>query len=177
MPNSKGKLTICVDFDGVIHKYTHWNSGLLNAQCIDYAPEALQSLRNLGHTIIIHTTRDEEEIKQWLETFHVPYDYINENPEIQGRNPGKPIADIYVDDRAIQFNGNWSTTYYEILNFTPWYLKGTSTIPEDRLSILKTIFSLDTSTLSSNKEAAKYLKELHGVTDTELFNFLSRKSV
>jgi hypothetical protein len=39
------------------------------------------------------------------------------NPEIQGQNPGKPIASIYVDDRAIRFTGNTKKLMEDIREF------------------------------------------------------------
>ena len=36
---------------------------------------------------------------------------------------GKPIADIYVDDRGLQFQGNWDETLTQILSFKTWQEK------------------------------------------------------
>ncbi len=32
----------------------------------------------------------------------------------------KPYADVYIDDRAIQFNGDWDKTIKEALKFQSW---------------------------------------------------------
>ena len=35
---------------------------------------------------------------------------INENPELEGKNRGKPIATIYIDDRALNYHGQTAGT-------------------------------------------------------------------
>jgi len=58
---------------------------------------------------VLHTTRaDISRIWEWIDqTVPGLIDYVNANPaSIQMRcNPGKPIADIYIDDRAWPFCG------------------------------------------------------------------------
>jgi len=42
----------------------------------------------------------------------IPYDYINQNPNQPPEiNPSKPVADYYIDDRAVTF-----TTWDEVLD-------------------------------------------------------------
>jgi len=33
---------------------------------------------------------------------------------------GKPMAEIYIDDRALTFRGNWEETLREAQEFSPW---------------------------------------------------------
>ncbi len=52
---------------------------------------------------------------------NIPFDEINynsDNPE--NTNKGKPIADVYLDDRVVTFTGNWDQSYQDILVFKPW---------------------------------------------------------
>lgn len=119
------KLTICIDFDGVLHNYTEWNDGKLNDP-VPGAVAATRVLKRMGHTIIVHTTRGEDEISGYLLKHGFSYDHINRNPEdtqidMPTGNPGKPRADVYVDDKAMTFNGDWSGHFVnQIVSFKPW---------------------------------------------------------
>lgn len=119
------KLTICVDFDGVLHNYTSYNEGRLNDP-VPGAAAALRILKRMGHTIIIHTTRGEDEISSWLSKNGFVYDHFNRNPEdtelpYPTGNPGKPRADVYIDDRGMTFNGIWDGNFInQIVSFRPW---------------------------------------------------------
>ena len=51
----------------------------------------------------------------------VPFDEINYNKDNPpGSNKGKPLADVYIDDRGLTFRGDWKASYNDIINFTPW---------------------------------------------------------
>jgi hypothetical protein len=100
---------ICVDFDGVIADYTHAPKGWgIFGHPIDGARQALVKFKQEGHVIIIYTCRNEINlIKEYLRVYKIPYDYINESPLNNENSSHKPIADVYIDDRAVRFNGNW----------------------------------------------------------------------
>lgn len=114
--------TICIDIDGTIVNYTDWIDNTHFGKVLDGAPEATQQLHKKGWFIIIYTTRaDKEVIEKFLSDNGFYFDSINENPyQPKNAKGGKPIADIYVDDRAICFNGSWEDTLKEIGNFKPW---------------------------------------------------------
>lgn len=97
------KKTICVDFDGVIAQYDGFKGNDIFGDPIDGVQSAMEVLKKKGFTIIIFTTRTaSSKLKKYLNDNHITYDYINENPDqSKGSNSGKPIADIYLDDRAI----------------------------------------------------------------------------
>lgn len=124
MPNAAGKLYICVDFDGVLHAYTTWKGLDVFDGVVEGAPEAMRHLHSLGHTLILHTTRAvTPALMSFLGTHGIPIDYYNENPEKTATgvlDPRKPLADIYIDDRAVTFKGNWSETVNEIAVFKQW---------------------------------------------------------
>lgn len=76
--------------------------------------EALQKLRANGIQIIIDTVRgDIDNVKEYLDHFEIPYDYINYNPyqspEVDSETKLK--GDIRVDDRAITFEGIWNNEF------------------------------------------------------------------
>ncbi len=116
------KKTICIDFDGVIAQYQGWEGEDKFGSPVPGVQSALKVLRKEGFQIIIFTTRGNEDgLQQYLKENDIPYDYINENPEQpKGSNSGKPIADLYVDDRSVCFRGSWKRTLEDIAYFRPW---------------------------------------------------------
>jgi hypothetical protein len=95
-----------VDLDGVICTEERTFDRPL-AKPMPGAREALQRLRDAGHTIIIYTGRGWPEFrvaKQWLEDHGMVHD---------GLHMGKPIADIWIDDRAIRFS-DWDAVLKQV---------------------------------------------------------------
>jgi FMN phosphatase YigB (HAD superfamily) len=118
-------MTIAIDFDGVIHAYSKgWNGGAIYDPPVPGTREAMQALRDKGYKIYIFSTRSnkmfrkKDEIDQdtamkaYLAEHEIPYDKI--------WTFGKPMADIYLDDRAIGFRGDWNAALTDINNFVPW---------------------------------------------------------
>lgn len=61
--------------------------------------QVLQRLRDAGHTVVVYTGRGWNEYtvtRQWLDQHELVYDAIH---------MGKPVADIWIDDRAMTFDG------------------------------------------------------------------------
>ena len=117
-------LVIAFDFDGVIASYT----GFLHKEDVQEPnPEilkAIQMLKEKGCKILVHSTRGDEFLKKYCEQFSIPFDYINRRPDLEGDNPGKPIAFVYVDDRAICYKGEDAESLVsEIENFKPYWRK------------------------------------------------------
>jgi len=129
---SKSKPILCLDFDGVIHKYiTPW----INAETIsdditegffEWADEASQYF-----TLVIYSSRSKseraiesmqfwlyEQRKKWREsggtsvaTWPVSFEFKNE----------KPAAFLTIDDRAITFDGDWlKLNPARLVQFKPW---------------------------------------------------------
>jgi hydroxymethylpyrimidine pyrophosphatase-like HAD family hydrolase len=113
------KKTIIFDFDGVIANYDKWEGvnvfGTPNLNTI----KAIQQLKKAGNKIIIYTTRlDTPELREYLKNNNIPYDEINENSDNPKDTSNKPIGDIYIDDRAINFhNQSTNELLKEIQNF------------------------------------------------------------
>jgi len=98
---------IAIDLDGTILD----NTGTKEfGEPLPGARQALAELKSAGYTIIIHTVRgDEEAVARELQRYQIPFDYINHNPnQPDYANRGKPLAEVYIDDRAVHFNGNWN---------------------------------------------------------------------
>lgn len=109
--------TIAIDFDGVISHYTGWKGELSFEPPVAGAKEALAGLRKRGWVIIIFTTRsDLNDVEKYLDEHQLTFDYINENPfrDKENTNSQKVVADIYLDDKAVRFNGNWEAALCQI---------------------------------------------------------------
>lgn len=113
---------VCVDLDGTIAHYQGWVSETDFGEPIEGVQEAFAKLQSAGWKIIIFTTRGNQElVRNYLTSHSIPFDHINLNPDQpENAGSGKPIADVYVDDRGLQFNGDWGVTAEEILKFVPW---------------------------------------------------------
>ena len=99
------KYTVAFDFDGVIADYNHDFKpnvfGAPNPEVI----KAMMLLKSHNFKIIIFTSRqDTPELRQYLKDNNVPYDEINKNSDVDNKSP-KPIFDVLVDDRALNYNG------------------------------------------------------------------------
>jgi len=106
-------ITVAVDFDDTLVCYD--DQGKMYPA--PGARESLKRLKNLGCKVIIHTCRTTEArergnlneeisfIARTLEQFDFFYDDIFIGSKL--------IADIYVDDRAVSYNGDWKETTTE----------------------------------------------------------------
>lgn len=76
----------------------------------------LKRLKEIGCRILIHTVRgNDAQIREWLERYGIPYDFINKHNEQPPDSSDKPIATLYVDDRAISAKQPWEDIYTEIM--------------------------------------------------------------
>lgn len=114
--------TVCIDIDGTISRYIEWVDSKTFGEVLPHCAETIHHLKADGWYVIIYTTRaDKNEIRKFLEKHNIPFDAINENPnQPDNATGGKLFADVYVDDRAIQFDGDWVGAYEKITCFTSW---------------------------------------------------------
>ncbi len=94
----------CIDYDGTIR---NWRTGELE----EGVKEALTRLREAGYYISILSCRTSKEYadysgqqiqKKNIETFLID----NEIPFDEILDYDKPIANVYIDDAGIEYNGN-----------------------------------------------------------------------
>jgi hypothetical protein len=109
---------ICVDFDGVIAAFAQDIESF--GSPIPGAGEALRELKSLGYKIIIHTARPSraehvENLRGYLRRERIPFDEINSNGDCPWPSI-KPLADVYIDDRALRFEGDWRKTMTQLKN-------------------------------------------------------------
>ncbi len=106
----EGKIVI-IDFDGTLCKFAFPEVGTVEPN----VRAALQILKVKGYTIKIHSCRTAtywgsaiERIKHmslivaFLLENEIPFDEL-----ILDTTMDKPIADVYIDDKAIRYTGNW----------------------------------------------------------------------
>jgi len=104
MQTSK-KHVYAFDFDGVIASYKGFVGPEHAMAPLAEVVKAIRILKEHGHKILIHSTRGNEFLKKYCDEHNIPIDYYNKNPELEGVNPGKPIAYVYIDDRAVCYKG------------------------------------------------------------------------
>jgi hypothetical protein len=117
-----GKKYMCVDLDGTIAHYDGWKGEDHFGEPITGVQDALGGLRDEGWVVIVFTTRrDTPRIEEYLRRNAIPYDYVNRNPEVPGaEEAGKPFAHVYVDDRAVPFDGDWKRAMERVRTFRTW---------------------------------------------------------
>lgn len=124
--SNKCNETIAIDFDAVISKYTGWKGKGIFGPPVNGVKEALIWLKGAGYKVIINTTRSETWlVEEYMLANSLSFDYINFNPDnvTLHLSPSKVIADIYVDDRALKFEGHWKKTLQDIVTFKVWWRK------------------------------------------------------
>lgn len=122
------KLRICFDLDNTLVSSPCVPNDYSTVKPIDKMIQTLKKFKSDGHDIIIYTARRMETHKgnvgkvlkdiamvtfDTLEKFNIPYDEIYF---------GKPIADIYIDDKALN-------PYYDDLSFFGFFSKKDDFIP------------------------------------------------
>jgi len=104
--------TLLIDLDGVLNTY----SGDYKEEEISPPREGVSEFLekiSQNYRIEIFTVRDKELTQKWLNDNHL-------NEFISGiTNQKSPYASIIIDDRALKFNGNFSETINDIVNFKP----------------------------------------------------------
>ena len=107
------KKTILVDLDGVLNEYT----GNYDENNIPPAKQgASDFLKTLSQNFIvkIFTTRPKQLVSEWVKINDVEQ-FISDITNI------KEPAYVIVDDRCINFDGNYFDTLEKIENFKVWY--------------------------------------------------------
>jgi len=108
---------LAVDLDGTLLEDDHPDLG----KPIPGVVAVLRAVRAAGWKITVWTVRDEDaEVRKHLKAADVPFDYINENPFGPTNGSRKIYADVYLDNHAIQFNGETRGLAEEIINFKSW---------------------------------------------------------
>lgn len=133
---------LCIDFDGVVHQYSKGWKGVevVYDPPVDGAIPAMYKLLNNGFTLAIHSARSSqsggiEAMRTWLKRWDVKYRReivkLTHLP-VKDLHPllidkitfpqNKPAAKMYLDDRAMRFDGpeSWSKVAGVLTDFKPW---------------------------------------------------------
>lgn len=112
--------TVVFDFDGVIHSYS---SGWQGATVIPDPPvpgieKSLEDIKKSGYEIVVVSTRCASlggvtAIESWIDKWGLTQCIDKVRKE-------KPPAIVYIDDRAICFDGHPETLLGKIQTFKPW---------------------------------------------------------
>ena len=108
------KKTLMIDLDGVLSNYSKYEE--------NYIPDIKQGAKNFleklyksnKYELVLFTTRNTELAQKWLENKNIAC-YFKEITNIK-----KP-AYIYIDDRALKFNGEFDKTFEEIEKFKVYW--------------------------------------------------------
>jgi predicted mannosyl-3-phosphoglycerate phosphatase (HAD superfamily) len=90
-----------------------WDHTLMNGKMwLPGAKEALMRFKEEGHIIVINSCNSKGWIERNLNEEGIIVDYVNSNGD------GKPVADIYIDDRGYRFprNGSWTEELPKVLD-------------------------------------------------------------
>lgn len=114
-------LTLCVDFDGVLHSYvSRWQGALeLPDPPVEGAIEWLGGIIDHFHVVILtsraHTEGVEAKVMEWLRI------HGYEGPDLMVTDRKVP-AHLYLDDRGLRFEGHFPSAA-EIERMDPWNKK------------------------------------------------------
>ena len=100
-------MQIIIDLDGTICTEERTYSRSL-AKPNENAADRINKLYELGHTIIIYSARS------WME-YEMTVDWLSKNNiKYHQLVLGKPIGDVWIDDRAISYKNNWDDIFNQL---------------------------------------------------------------
>jgi FMN phosphatase YigB (HAD superfamily) len=119
------KKTLLIDFDGVLHDYHGWTGLTDVGKPIEKSRKAL-ILLSREYKLICFSTRPAEIIEPWLRHWGFP--------PMEVTSEKKP-AHLIIDDRAIQFKGEWTDELLEqIRQFKPHWSLGENKVDDNASS-------------------------------------------
>ena len=109
------KKTILIDLDGVLNTYTGNFDKDFIPPIIEGAKEFLEKLSN-NFDIKLFTTRNKLLAAKWLQENKIEHLFSDITNT-------KDLAWLYIDDRCLNFDGDFNNLEKSISEFTPWYKK------------------------------------------------------
>ena len=105
------KKTIMIDLDGVLDNYTVYTDEIPSIRS-----GAIEFVKKLSYNyeLVLFTTRDLKQVVEWLQSNKIDKYFKNVT---NVKNP----AYIYLDDRALKFNGDYKKTFEEIETFSVYW--------------------------------------------------------
>jgi hypothetical protein len=114
-PQEKYKTgTVCLDFDGVLARFSDDIEDF--GEPIEGAAEAIRELKKLGYRVVVQSARPNRadhirRLGEYLASHGMEVDEVF----VSANKPwpsNKPLADLYVDDRGLRFDGDWKSTLF-----------------------------------------------------------------
>ena len=103
-----------IDLDGVLNNYKYYDEDFI-PEIKDGAKEFLHSLYDTGeYELFLFTTRNKILVAKWLIENNIDM-FFKDITNI------KEPAFVYLDDRAIQFSGNFTDAMNQITNFRVYW--------------------------------------------------------
>lgn len=97
---------IAIDWDGTIVDNMNHQMGERFPPLFPQAKEAIRGFRAEGHKVMIFSCNNPKWIKECLEEYEIIVDYIWEG--------AKPVYDLLIDDRNVEFSGDWHEAYTKV---------------------------------------------------------------
>lgn len=107
------KQPICIDFDGVIAEYDGWKGEDDWGKPLKGAKEFLEKLNAIGLRWVIFTTRPRDKVADWFKKQKMPMPEDITNIKIP--------SPVYIDDRVIKFDGDFSKLIKDMKNFNVYW--------------------------------------------------------
>jgi hypothetical protein len=101
---------VCVDLDGVLNLFDGWKSAEYFHPPRPGAAAFLCRLNGMGYRVVIFTVRWAPHVEQWLRE-HGLTEYVSEVTD------KKPPAHVYIDDRAVCFEGDFDSALGKVAEF------------------------------------------------------------
>ena len=116
---------IAIDLDGVLAEYSGWKGMDVIGEPREGARAFLEWLQAIGWESIIYTTRERSVVASWLREHSLSTYFTDGEPgkEVLRIAKTKPIATIYLDDRALRFEGDFAS-FSRSSMFRPLILSG-----------------------------------------------------
>lgn len=108
------QLVVCVDLDGVLNLFDGWRGADFFHPPRPGAREFLRSLRERNFRVVVHTVRWAPHVWEWIRE-HGLEAYVDSVTN------QKIAAHVYIDDRAICFEGDFDETLTRVACFTPYW--------------------------------------------------------
>lgn len=102
-----------IDLDGVLDNYTTYTKEI---PCIRAGAKDFVIELSKNYELVLFTTRNSKQATEWLQSNKIDK-YFKDVTNVK-----KP-AFIYIDDRALKFDGDYNTMLKEIKNFDVYWNK------------------------------------------------------
>ena len=108
--NDDPRPIVCVDLNGVLDAYTGWRGAGHWDPPREGAAEFLAALNERGYRVVVFTTRYAPDAEAWLAAHGLAH-YVAEVTD------KKLPAHVFVDDRAVCFEGDFAATLERVVRF------------------------------------------------------------